>query len=242
MFIHYRTKGIIFKKEDRGEADQLFTFYTEDFGRLEILGRAIRKISSKLRSGAELFYLSEIEFIQGKTHKTLTDAISIEKFKNLRKDLKRLSIAYKISEVLDNLVKGQEPDEKIWQLLNEVFQKLNSLSLVISHLSLLYYYFLWNLLSILGYRPELYSCSLCQKKLRPENLYFSPAEGGIICQKCFLKAKSPQAISPETIKLLRLILKKDWPTLSKLKFELKYIKSLELVSKNYFSFVLEKYS
>ena len=75
MFLNYRTKGFIFKKEDRGEADQLFTIYTKDFGKLEILGKAIRKISSKLRSGAETFYLSEIEFIQGKTYKTLTDAI-----------------------------------------------------------------------------------------------------------------------------------------------------------------------
>jgi DNA repair protein RecO (recombination protein O) len=240
MFVHYRTKGIIFKKEDRGEADQLFTFYTEDFGKLEILGRAIRKISSKLRSGAELFYLSEIEFIQGKTHKTLTDAISIEKFRNLRESLKRLSIAYKISEVLDKLVKFQEPDEKIWQLLNEVFQKLNSLSLVISHLSLLYYYFLWNFLSILGYKPELYKCVFCQKKLIPEKLYFSPKEGGLICQNCFKGAKEASEIKPEIIKILRLILKRDWQILSKLKIELKYMKPLELISGKYLSLLCEE--
>ncbi len=126
MFVHYRTQGFILKKIDRGETDQLFTIYTEDFGKLEILGKAIRKTSSKLRSGAEIFYLSEIEFIQGKTHKTLTDAILIDKFKNLRKSLKRLATAYKISEVLDAMLKGQESDEKIWGLLSEVFEKLNN--------------------------------------------------------------------------------------------------------------------
>jgi len=68
MFVHYRTQGLILKKEDQGEADLLFTIYTKDFGKLEILGRAIRKISSKLRSGAEIFYLSEVEFIQGKIY------------------------------------------------------------------------------------------------------------------------------------------------------------------------------
>ena len=60
MFIHYRTNGVMIKKKDLGEADQLFTIYTKDFGKLEILGKAIRKISSKLRSGAELFYLFHI--------------------------------------------------------------------------------------------------------------------------------------------------------------------------------------
>lgn len=80
MFVHHRTKAIVLKKVDRKEADQLFTLYTEDFGKLTVLGRAIRKISSKLRSGIEIFYLSEIEFIQGKAYKILTDAVLIEKF------------------------------------------------------------------------------------------------------------------------------------------------------------------
>ena len=106
MFTRYRTCGLIFKKEAQGEVNQLFTVYTKDFGKLEILGKAIRKISSKLRSGTEVFYLSEIEFIQGKTYKTLTDAILIGKFENIRTDLKKLRIAYKISGILDNLVKG----------------------------------------------------------------------------------------------------------------------------------------
>jgi len=39
MFTHYRTQGIFLKKEDRGEADQLFTIYTKDYGKLEILGK-----------------------------------------------------------------------------------------------------------------------------------------------------------------------------------------------------------
>jgi len=238
MFLNYRTKGFIFKKEDRGEADQLFTIYTKDFGKLEILGKAIRKISSKLRSGAETFYLSEIEFIQGKTYKTLTDAILVEKFKNLRKDLKRLPIAYKISEILDNLVRGQEADEKIWHLLNETFNKLNNCQIVkLSNCQLLYYYFLWSLLSILGYKPELYNCSLCQKKLIPEKLYFNPREGGIICQNCFKKLKSGKEVKPEIVKILRIMLEKNWITLSKLKIEKLYLKLLAEISKECYSYI-----
>lgn len=238
MFVHYRTQGLIFKKDDRGETDQLFTIYTKDFGELEILGKAIRKISSKLRSGAELFYLAEIEFIQGKTQKTLTDTILINKFENLRKDLKRLRIAYRISEVLNSLVRGQEPDEKLWRLLNEVFEKLNNQQLTINNQQLLYYYFFWNLLSVLGYTPELYNCALCQKKLTPENLYFNPKEGGVICGGC--TRDLGKEIQPGAIKILRIILKEDWKTLSKLKIEAKYLKELEDVSKNYLSLIVDE--
>ena len=147
MFVNYRTQGIILKKEDRGEANQLFTIYTKDFGKLEIFGKAIRKISSKLRAGADIFYLTDIEFIQGKAHKTLTDAVLIEKFENIRSDLNKLKITYQISEILDELIKGQESDEEIWDLLNKTFQRLNNLKLKIKNWKLIYYYFLWNFLS-----------------------------------------------------------------------------------------------
>ncbi len=243
MFIHYRTRGFIIKKEDRGEADQLFTIYTKDSGKLEILGKSIRKISSKLRSGAEIFYLSEIEFIQGKTHKTLTDAIPIEKFKNIGQDLRKLKITYKISEVLDNFLSGQEPDEKIWQLLTEIFQRLNTRYKAPDTEYKIYYYFLWNLLSILGYQPELQRCSLCQKKLVPQKLYFSLKEGGAICQDCFINLGASSRFSKEVpleiIKILRVILNKEWQTLSKLKIEPDYLKSLKLISQDYLFKILE---
>ena len=54
MFFHYRTQCLILKKENQGEADQLFCVFCKNFGKLEILGKSIRKISSKLRQGAEI--------------------------------------------------------------------------------------------------------------------------------------------------------------------------------------------
>ena len=237
MFVHYRTRGIVLKKEDQGEAEQLFTIYTKDFGKLEILGKAIRKISSKLRAGIDIFYLSEIEFIQGKTYKTLTDAILIENFKNIRKDLKKLNIASKISEVLDNLVKGQEPDQKIWQLLKETFRELDKLEIGNWKLKIIYYYFFWKLFSILGYQPELYNCPVCQEKLSPEKLYFNLKEGGIICQNCFKKLKSGKELTPEIVKILRIILEKNWSILSKLKIEKSYLKLLDIISEESYSYI-----
>ncbi len=248
MAIHYQTQGFILKKTDLREADQIFTIYTKNFGKFNILGKAIRKIKSKLRPGADLFYLSEIDFIQGRAYKTLTEAIAIEKFRNLRNNLAKLKVAYQIAGVVDDLIKGQEEDEKIWGLINEVFNKLDNCSLLAVPCSLIYHYFLWNLLSILGYQIDLYNCAFCQKKLVPQKLHFNP-ERGIVCSECAKKTRNEpiltcsgrvsadKEISPEVIKILRLFLKKDWQTLSKLRIAEPYKESLKSVSENYFSFV-----
>lgn len=238
MFTHYRALGLILKKEERGEADQLFTIYTKEFGKVEILGRAIRKISSKLRAGADIFYLSEIEFIQGKVYKTLTDAILIDKFDILRKSLRRFKLARNIAEILNNLIIGQEKDEAVWQLLIEAFDELNTRYKSKDTVYKVYHYFFWNFLFILGYRPEIDNCIFCQKKLIPEKLYFSFERGGIVCYKCSKNIKIKKEITPEVIKVLRIILKKDWALLEKIKIDQNLQKLLNIISKDYLFFVL----
>lgn len=154
MFAHYRTPGFIFKKENFREADQIFSVFTRHFGRIEVLARSIRKMRAKLRSAVELFYLTEIEFIQGRVYNTLTDAVSIDKFLGIRKNLKTLAIAYKMAKIFDKMVIGQERDEKLWHLLDETFKRLNNLEPDIQEPELLYQYFRRQLLVILGYGPE----------------------------------------------------------------------------------------
>ena len=241
MAIHYRTEGFVLKKENLRESDQLLTIFSKDFGKLKILGRAIRKIKSKLRAGVQLFILSEIEFIQGKTYKTLTDAILLRNFPETKKDLRKLRIVYKMSEDLDSLIGGEETDENIWNLLNETFNRLNSLQLTTYSLELLYYYWLWNLLSILGYAPEIYNCALCQKKLVPEQLFWSEKEGGVICKDCSKKIKEQLlGVNLGTIKILRLILKKNWTILKKLKIDKISQETLKILSKNFLAYILSQ--
>jgi len=204
MAVHYRTRGIFLKKSDRAESDSLFFVYTKDFGGLRVFGKAIRKITSKLKGGAGLFYLSEIEFIQGKTHKTLTDAIPIENFQNIRKDLVKLHIAHQIAKILDELTPKEERGDQVWGLLNEVFQKLNNWKIDNCKLKIVYYYFFWNLASLLGYHPEISGCSLQGKE-----------------------------INCDIVKILKIILKKDWNLLLKIKIEPIHLRLFKNISEWY---------
>ena len=238
MFTHHRTIGFIIKKENRGESDRLFTIYTQGFGKMNFLARAERKVKSKLRSGLELFYLSEIEFIQGKVFKTLTDAIPLNKFSEIKKDLGKLEIALRTSRLLNRLVKGEAADEGIWNLLNDFFGMLQEWEKDRQKLKLLYFYFLWNFLSELGYRLELYKCIVCQKKLSPEKLFLNSREGGIVCQDCCSRIKGSKAVARDLIKILRIFLEKDKETLKRLKTG--DLKELQEISRCYLLEVLEK--
>lgn len=239
---HYKARAFVFKKGDVNESDRVFSVFTDGFGRLDIFAKAIRKNASKLRSGIDTFFISEIEFIQGKNRKTLTDAIAIEKFDNIHNDLDRFTVANGIGRILDNFIKGEEKDEEVFRLLSEVFLKLNQQDLKVKNCILTYYYFLWNALSLLGYRPEVQKCNVCQENFNPYNIYFSEKSGGIICKKCLCQDNSAQKINSDVVKVLRLIFNKEWQVVSKLKIEPDSQKLFEKVSDSYYSYVLSSHS
>ena len=235
MTLKYRTSGFVFKKEDRAEFDQTFAVFTKDFGRLELKAKAIRKITSKLRANIDIFYLLEVEFIQGKNSKTLTDASSIKKFNNIIFNNQKLEVAYRVADILDSFLKGQEKDEETFNLLNEVFCNLTGDNLKNNQLA--FQYFFWNFISLQGYHLQTQNCACCQNKLNPYNIYFSGKEGGIVCGNCVKLKNSEnselsQKINSDVVKVLRLILKKDWQTISKLKIDLHSQKLLEDISQN----------
>jgi DNA repair protein RecO (recombination protein O) len=228
MIVRYRSQCFVLKKKDLREADRSFIVFSKDFGKIEVVGKAIRKIDSKLRAGIEEFYLSEIEFIQGKNSKTLVDAIVIEKFKDIRQDLEKLEIAQKIGEAADGLIRGQEPDGSIWDLLIETF---GNFQFSISNFPMAYYYFLFNLLAILGYQIDLYNCARCCRKLVPRKNYLLLQEGGIICSNCSDDSlKNKISILPETIKSLRFLSENSCELIKKLVISGKCLEDLYQIS------------
>lgn len=240
MTTRYKTKAFVFKKNDLNESDRVFSVFTDDFGRLDIFAKAIRKAVSKLRSGIDIFFMSDIEFIQGRNRKTLTDTTVIEKINNLTPD--KFGIASMIGDVLDNFIKGEEKDENIFNLINNTFVILNDYTITPKSYTLIYYYFLWNFLALSGYKPQVDKCSVCYAKLNPYNIYFSDKSGGIICKKCLSHDIQAQKINSDIIKILRMILKEDWQTLSKLKITPASQKLFQKISDNYYLYILSSHS
>lgn len=230
MATHYQTHGFVFKKSDRNEADRIFSIFTYDFGRLEIFAKAIRKIDAKLRGGIDTLYWSDIEFIQGKHNKTLIDARIIKKPQEIFSNPKALILATKITGVLDEIIKGAEKEESLFLLLQEVLGFLSNTEMSPKTYEIIYHYFIWNLFVCQGKMPDLYHCISCKEKLTPNSLRFSFANGGILCEKCKQVDMYATTISADVVKLLRILLKRDWQIISKITMQESVMNSLRLLS------------
>jgi len=140
----YKTKGIIIKKADLGEVDRLFTIYTQNYGKLHLRAKSVRKNESKLKGFLELFTYGEFFIARSKTIDIITDVNPLDVFPSLHVSLASLGQAYYASEILDKLISGQERDELLWHLILDYFQKLDTAGEVSDFES--------RLLILLGYR------------------------------------------------------------------------------------------
>ncbi len=232
MFNRYKTESVFLTLKDRGESNKFLTAYTKDFGKIKIFAKAIRKKESKLRFGVAVFILNEIEFIEGRSYRTLTDVKILDNFKEIKKDLIKTIYAHKACEELDMLTREEEKDEEIWTLFKSFLKDLDQKE--VSGKSLVYYYFIWNLFSLLGYSPELYNCVFCSKKVKKGPVYFSFKEGGITGSCCFKKEEDIFLIGEDEIKALRILIEgKEKRNFKGIKISLQTKKNLENLTEKY---------
>lgn len=233
MATRYRTEAFVFAKEDYREADRMFSVFSRDFGRVEILGRAIRNIAAKLRGGIDCFGFSQIEFVQGVRQKTLTDALSLQPGKHIVMSPERLQLAQRISDVLGQCTKGEQKDQEMWNLLVEVFAILDEPNFPGAKCDLLYQYFFWNFMAVLGYCPRLAHCIVCGQNLNVANLYFSIFEGGTVCHSCSGSVKDAESLSADAVKIMRFVLGRDFNALIKVRVETGLIGTLDSLAGRY---------
>lgn len=237
MFLQYRSQGFILQTETRGEADRVLQVFTRKFGKVAVLARAVRRLNSKLKSSTELFCLVEIEFIQGKSGKTLIDTAVLEKFQNVKKDLLKLRLAASFSRIFCSLVRGGQPDRALWALLADFFQLLDREDFAADKAFLFHQFFFWNLLRHLGYKPELYRCFSCSKMIAPQKIHWSNISGGLVCPACSSVAAKTEMISAETVKVLRLLIKREWGTVKRIKLLPGIQSELKTIGQKYLSFI-----
>ncbi len=208
----YRTRAVVLKREPYREDDSLVTVYSEERGKLTLLARGTKKIRSKLAAHLEPFCLLEAMVVRGRGFDYLGSAASVDCFARIKSDYEKTAAAGSAIRTFNGLIKEGEGDRKIFELLNEFLTGLAEQRA--ENAGLISAAFLLKFLVLLGYAPELYCCAICKKKIEPGGNSFSFSAQSVVCRDC--NANGPSvAADDETVKLLRLMIEQDFPTLDK---------------------------
>ena len=72
--------------------------------------------------------------------------------------------------------------------------------------------------------------------------YPNASGSGIICKKCFVSENKAQKINSDIVKILRLILRKEWQIINRLKVEPSSQNLLSQISDNYYLYMLQSHA
>jgi DNA repair protein RecO (recombination protein O) len=119
--------GIILKKQNYREADQIVSVWTREAGKIRIMARSIRKPASKLNFAMQ--DLSEVEiYSTGSSLPTLIGAKPIRQFTSLSRDLKKTAAAFYAAELMLKMTADEHPNFQAYELLSDFLGQLESQS------------------------------------------------------------------------------------------------------------------
>ncbi len=118
-------RAIVLSRTDYGEADRIITLLTPDKGKVRLIARGVRRAKSKLAGGIELFSVSDITYMTGRSDLgTMISARLDVHYGNIVKDITRVQLGYELIKLLHKITED-EPEEDYFDLLQQAFAGLN---------------------------------------------------------------------------------------------------------------------
>ena len=201
-----QVEGIVINEKPYGETSKIINVITKEHGIIGMMAKGSRTIKSELRSvSTKLTYgYFNIQYKEDKLS-TLISVDIIDSFKNIKKDISKISYSMYILELTEQIIR--QTHKNVFDLMISGLKKVNDNfnPMVIMNILELKY------LDYLGVMPILDSCCVCGNTRNIVTI--SSDKGGYICKDCHT---SERIVSENTIKLIRMFFYVDVGKISKL--------------------------
>lgn len=146
----YSNEGIVLARRNYGEADRILSVYTKNHGRISFIAKGVRRPASRKRGHIEIFSYIKLHGIKGKSLDLIIEAEIIDNFGEIRKNLKKVALAYYFMEVIGRTTHENEYHIEVFHLILKYLNKLkNEYQLKKLRLN-----FVFELLTCLGFWPK----------------------------------------------------------------------------------------
>lgn len=190
-----RIEGIIIREKSYSETSKLITLITKKHGVINLLAKGAKTLKSPLRSTTTKLIHGHFN-IMYKENKlsTLKEVDVIDYYKNIKKDINKISYAAYILELIEQVFK-QTNNTEVFDILISSLKKIeeNIDPLVITNILEL------KCLNYLGVMPILNSCTICGNT---NIITISADAGGYLCKNC---RTNETIVEKKTIKLIRML-------------------------------------
>ena len=203
----YRAVGLTLRKSPSGEADLVSSLYTREYGKLDVMARGARRLTSKLMGHFEPLTLVRLSIARGRTLDIVAEAEVVNAFPDVKADYASVARGLHVVELIDGFSASSAANPQALDLALQTLEAIGKQSGAYDELALdlPLRYFDLQLLQLSGFLPELYQCVECGDELEPERHRFAAGAGGAICPDCGPPDVLVRPLSLPALKVLRLL-------------------------------------
>jgi DNA repair protein RecO (recombination protein O) len=235
---YVKTKGIVIKEVNLGEADKIITIFSRRNGKMTAVARGARRPKSRIVAGTQLLCYSDFVLFKGKQMYTVNSSEVLEPFYEIRNNLTNLTYSAHIIDIVFDIIQEDQPATKVLQLF---LNTLHMLAKTDKSPELITRIFEIRTLSIIGYAPFVRGCMVCGGG-DLNSIAFSFKKCGFICDHgaCITQDSFAKSILPGTAKALYYIVNARMDELFSFNVSPDVLEQLRTISRRYLRERLEK--
>jgi DNA repair protein RecO (recombination protein O) len=223
-----------------GEADRILTLLTPDRGKIRVIAKGIRKLTSRKAGHLELLSRATLLLAQGRELDHITQAQVVDAYPAVRADLVKTAYASYFVELLDRFIAEQQESEDVYRLLREALTWLGDGR----EPALGARYFELRLLALAGFQPELRRCVVTRAQIAAENQFFWPDQGGVVSpagvDELGPRKRELLPIGVEPLRFLRHFQRETWDKAARAKVPAQVLAEMEYILQRYIVTLLER--
>jgi DNA repair protein RecO (recombination protein O) len=112
-----KDRGFILKRVNFGDSDRYITIFTKNHGKIEVLARGVRKITSRRGSSVELLNLIEFQSVRSRKNYVLTEVKLIDSFEDIKNNLLQIKKAFLICELINAILPSNQKHTDVFALI-----------------------------------------------------------------------------------------------------------------------------
>lgn len=235
---YLKTKGLIIREVNTGEADKIVTIFTRNRGKISALAKGARRPRSKLAAGTQFLSYCDYILFSGREMYSINSSEVVEPFYEIRNDMARLTYAAHFVDIISDAVQENQSSPRVLQLF---LNSLHMLSKTDKDPELIARIFELRFLSIMGFAPFVRGCIICGRE-DFSSASFSFKKCGFICsnEACVTNDAFALELSQGAVRAIQHIVHSKADELFSFKLSPQVLEELGKVSKRYLRERLEK--
>jgi DNA repair protein RecO (recombination protein O) len=191
----YRTRAIVLRARNLGEADKIFTLFTDERGKLDAVAKGVRRAGSRLAGRLEFASEAALMMHRGRNLDVISSAEIERAFWTTIVDPASFGTAHVLIELVDAFCELDFAMPEVYALLRGALGALidsTDPAALVPRFSV-------RLLVLLGVGPESDACVRCATPLDDRAAWADLEAGGLACESCRPHRADSLALDPADV-------------------------------------------